>query len=148
MDSVPHPESICADVALEMASPAVTEASVLGAIGASEQGDAWSASVGGGTELTFGTPLWRGFPSGPYGERLDLAELRAGPWFAVFTRAHGVVVEGGPKLHLGAVYHASWGTFPTCLPHTPGMTTNPRRAPSVLQLTSCTFDLDHLCLPP
>lgn len=101
----------CADVGLSRATPAVVEVSSFAMAGASRDRTAWSATAGGGGELTFGGAAWRGFPSGRYGPENGVAELRAGVWGQVTTRAHGVVYEVGPKVHLGALYHASWGTF-------------------------------------
>jgi hypothetical protein len=72
---------------------------------------AWGASGGIGAELTFGALTYPGFPSGPYGPKLGRAELRTGLWGQAVTRAAGGLVEAGLKLHLGALYHASWGTF-------------------------------------
>ena len=102
---------VCPDVALSRAAPAVAEVATFGSIGAAHDGSTWSAAGGGGAELTFGGKVWRGFPSGAYGPENDFAELRAGPWFQAIARAHGAIFEVGPKVHLGATYHASWGTF-------------------------------------
>lgn len=52
-----------------------------------------------------------GFPSDEYGRRLGRAEVRAGFWLSGATRQDGGLVEGGLKLHWGALYHASFGTF-------------------------------------
>jgi hypothetical protein len=102
---------VCPDIGLSRSAPATAEVATFGSLGASHDGSTWSVAGGGGTELTFGGKLWRGFPSGPYGKENSFAELRAGPWFQAIVRAHGVVYEVGPKVHLGATYHASWGTF-------------------------------------
>lgn len=64
-----------------------------------------------GAEVTTGILTYSGFPSGPYGKRRDLAELRLGSWFAGNAELGGSVLEGGLKLHLGAIYHASFGTW-------------------------------------
>ncbi len=109
----PTAENItCIDVAIHEATPASLEWSfwVAGGLllGAGEQD--LGASVGVGGELTFGLLEYPGFPSGPYGKE-GRAELRAGPWVAGALHRDGGVVEGGLKLHLGAVYHASWGTY-------------------------------------
>lgn len=68
------------------------------------------AVVGAGAEATAGVLTYSGFPSGPYG-RNGLAELRGGLWGMGATAFEDAWIEGGLKLHLGATYHASWGTF-------------------------------------
>jgi hypothetical protein len=70
------------------------------------------AAVGVGTEATVSVLRYPGFPSSPtYGRANGDAEVRAGAWLLAGTRAAGAFAEGGLKVHLGAVYHASWGTF-------------------------------------
>ena len=70
------------------------------------------AVFGAGVDLTTQIARYRGFPSGSYYSRSrGDAELRTGPWIAGATALPGGLVEGGLKLHLGGVYHASWGTF-------------------------------------
>ncbi|MDF2695486.1 MAG: hypothetical protein K0S65_3869 [Labilithrix sp.] len=101
----------CAGVSIPLSAPAVAEVAVVGSVGAARDESRWSVAGGGGAEITFGGRLWNGFPSGDYGRANSAAELRAGPWASITTRAHGVIFEAGPKVHLGAVYHASWGTF-------------------------------------
>jgi len=101
----------CPDIALSRTAPAVAEVATFGSLGVSHDGSTWSAAGGGGAEITFGSKAWHGFPSGPYGPENDVAELRAGPWLQAIARGHGLVLEGGAKVHLGGVYHASWGTF-------------------------------------
>lgn len=69
-------------------------------------------AAGIGAELTFGAITYVGLPAGSiYGPRLGRAELRVGPWIGAATHAGGSLLEGGVKIHLGAVYHASLGTF-------------------------------------
>ena len=67
-------------------------------------------SAGVGAEATTVLATYRGFPSGPYG-KMSLAELRLGSWFAGNAELGGGVLEGGLKLQLGAIYHASFGTW-------------------------------------
>jgi hypothetical protein len=67
------------------------------------------AAIGG--ELTFEILRYDGFPSGWYGGDKGDAELRLGPWVSAATRASGGLVEGGVKLHLGGIFHASFGTW-------------------------------------
>lgn len=66
---------------------------------------------GVGAEITTGLLSYAGFPSGPYGRRLGRAELRVGPWMQALAGSRRDAIEGGIKLHLGAAYHASFGTY-------------------------------------
>jgi hypothetical protein len=102
----------CPAVLLTDATPASWEWSYWAAGGAVRKHAASSgAGAGIGAELTAGLLTYPGFPSGDYGRRLGRAEVRAGFWASGSTRADGGLVEGGLKLHLGALYHASFGTF-------------------------------------
>jgi hypothetical protein len=114
--SGPHPlEGVCIAVLVREAVPARAEWTWwLSGGGGKDVSDSRSrgrAELGAGSELGFGLLRYRGFPSGAYGRQNGDAELRGGPWAAAGTDFHGPIVEGGVKLHLGAVYHASWGTF-------------------------------------
>jgi hypothetical protein len=99
------------------AIPATWEWSYWSMVGASLQRDERArrsshASYGMGVELTTELGRYRGFPSGScYSRSRGDAELRAGPWLSGAAALPGGLVEGGLKLHLGGVYHASWGTF-------------------------------------
>lgn len=106
------PAVSCVDLAVHSAAPAKFEWSYWAAGGALLGGARRSAgaSAGIGTELTLGLAQYRGFPSG-VPSTANQAELRAGPWFAAATQQDGGLIEGGVKLHVGAVYHASWGTY-------------------------------------
>ena len=103
-------ERTCILLLLREATPARWEWAYwnsLGGLRSNVQG--WSGSAAGiGSEVTTGVLSYRGFPAGPYASR---AEVRAGVWGAGVTRPAGGLLEGGVKLHLGALYHASWGTF-------------------------------------
>lgn len=68
-------------------------------------------SVGLGAEWTLEVLRYHGFPSGYYGRKKGDAELRAGPWMYGATRSAGGLLEGGLKLHLGGIYHASFSTW-------------------------------------
>jgi len=103
-----HSAASCVDLALVDATPAKLEWSYWASGGILVNSSGANAGLGG--ELTFGIAQYRGFPSGPYG-RAARAELRAGPWAAASTWRGGGLVEAGLKLQLGAVYHASWGTY-------------------------------------
>jgi hypothetical protein len=75
-------------------------------------GPSAGGAIGVGSEATVPVLRYPGFPSSPvYGPGNRDAEVRAGLWLLAGTRAAGALVEGGAKVHLGAVYHASWGTF-------------------------------------
>jgi hypothetical protein len=101
------------------ATPAALEWTYFAAGGANRMrgpGDAsraWGALGAVGGEATFEVLRYHGFPSGWYGGRCGRgdAELRVGPWALGATRADGGLVEGGLKLHVGGVYHASFGTW-------------------------------------
>jgi len=72
----------------------------------------WDASVGWGFELTTGLLQYRGFPAGVlYRGRFREAEVRGGVWGVFAVRPGGGLLEGGLKLHWGALYHASFGTW-------------------------------------
>jgi hypothetical protein len=79
--------------------------------GLGDSPDAVGAVGAIGFELTSELLRYHGFPSGYYGKQRGDAEIRVGPWVSAATRASGGLVEGGLKLHLGGIYHASFGTW-------------------------------------
>jgi len=110
--SAPASAGFCEDLLLIDAGPARTEwaywMSGGALIGPNERR---GAIVGLGTELTWSVATHQGFPAGLGAAGRRLAELRWGPWLAAATRADGGLVEGGLKLHWGAVDQAAFGTF-------------------------------------
>ena len=100
----------CILLLLREATPARWEWAYFNSLGALRSNvKGWGGGAAGiGSELTTGVLTYRGFPAGPY---TSGAELRAGFWGDGVTRPAGGLLEGGVKLHLGALYHASWGTF-------------------------------------
>lgn len=101
----------CVDVAVRETHPADLEWVYWVSGGAAFAGHGPKPSIGIGAELTRGLLVFRGFPAGDYGPWLGRAELRWGPWVQASTLGSVALVEGGFKLHLGAFYHASWGTY-------------------------------------
>jgi len=108
--STPQRTTFCEDLLVIDAVPARNEwAYWVSGGGLTSPHERSGASVGIGTELTWSIATHRGFPAGVAGRRT--AELRMGPWFATAVRAEGGLVEGGLKLHWGAVEQSGFGTF-------------------------------------
>lgn len=109
---VPDRTPACIDIAVVEAHPAAVEWSYWTSGAASfDSRDAGSNPAAGlGADLTFGLLTYPGFPSGPYGA-LGRAELRGGPFVQMDMTGDGGLVEAGITLALGAVYHASFGTW-------------------------------------
>jgi hypothetical protein len=97
---------------LHEATPALAEWAYWVNSGASLQGERWTVTAGVGSEVTAGLVKYSGFPAGAlYAGRWQQAEIRGGVWGAFALRPDGGLLEGGLKLHWGAVYHASFGTW-------------------------------------
>jgi hypothetical protein len=101
----------CPAVRVVDATPARWEWAYWAASGLLRRDDGTRPAAGLGAELTTGVLDYPGFPSGDYGPRLGRGEMRAGVWVSGTTQARGGLLEGGLKVHLGALYHASFGTF-------------------------------------
>lgn len=104
----------CPDVLILDVIPAKWEGAYWGSGGAvrSSGQNAWGMSWGLGAEVTKGLFTYHRFPfpraGGPWDGR---SELRGGLWTVFAVRSARVLIEGGPKLHLGGVLAPQWGTF-------------------------------------
>ena len=109
--SAPQPP-LCEDLLLFDVTPARHEWAYWVSGGwRSASHDGSGASVGVGGELTWSLATLGGFPAGVGVAGRRLAELRVGPWLAAATRTEGGLLEGGLKVHWGAVDQSAFGTF-------------------------------------
>ncbi len=104
-------DSVCADVGLSFARPAVAEwtdwIGVGGGVTHVGEGDhraAVALRAGGGVDFS----IARFGSEQHYGGQF---EMRSGPWLGAETTFHVTTLEGGLTLDLGQTYHAQWGTF-------------------------------------
>jgi hypothetical protein len=61
-----------------------------------------------GFESTLSLFCYTGYPAGHRG---NLAEVRFGPWVMAERAIAAGLIEGGLKVHVGAIDHAQWGTY-------------------------------------
>lgn len=104
-------DTICADVALQFARPAVAEWTYWlgagggwGALGSLSERAVADLRLGGGVDFSIAREGSDRHYGGPM-------EVRLGPWVQAATHIDDVILEGGAMLDVGQTSHASWGTF-------------------------------------